>query len=458
MCYNADIGGSMLFRLIRNTILLTAVLCGISQASALPTRAMSLNAAVAAMRSGYMAEQAESLCGITKVSGYIVDSKSKDIVIIGKPDPTLPSLHIDDFVVALRNVWYLYAKTKGQTIYYTDPGCSIDPDPHVMGQLRDLRRTPFDVNNPTEMKNQTDQWNQIGKHPQTVRVLGVPFDSHFAKIMVDADYYMKRLVNGTVTLPINGFQSLSDLDTQSIRASLHSKDESTRPTSSINRFWFSPGDCTYTDGSGYVLLKSCDVKLLTEEQFLNEQGAMAGKGRPDPLADQFARSFSQNYGEIAAQRRIYRELQGLFAFVGLARLMKDHNAESAAHGAMKYLLNSYKLPTVSVNRRVNGLTDIRTVSEQMDSPRGQQTITVVLSSCGGVSMNVHPKRAAVSGQPRNANVASASDTGRPNVHRGKSATATRTTKPRATNDVRSTVLNSKRSPHALSWDIPAQFD
>ena len=41
--------------------------------------------------------------------------------------------------------------------------------------------------------------------------MGVPFDTHFAKVMVNADYYMKRLVNGSVDLNVAGFRSLMSM-------------------------------------------------------------------------------------------------------------------------------------------------------------------------------------------------------------------------------------------------------
>ena len=449
----------MLSRVTRATLFLIAVLCGIGRASTLPSRALSLSAAVDAMRSGRMASEAESLCGITKISGYVTDVKSKDIVIIGKVDPSLPPLHLDDLVVALRNVWLLYTYTKGNVRYYADPGCSIDPDPRVLGQLRDLRTEPLDLNKPDQVKDRMGQWRDIGKKPQKVRVMGVPFDSHFAKVMVDADYYMKRLVNGTVTLPIDGFQSLTDLHTRRIRENLHAPNQSLGPENMINRFWFSPGDCTYDDGNGYVLLKSCDVKLLTEQEFLSEQGTITGLGKPDPLAGEFAKSFSQDYGEIGTQRPIYRELQGLFAFVGLARLLKDHNAHSVAPGAMQFLLTGYKLSETHVNRTLEGLRDVRTINEKVDSGRGPQVWTVMQSSCGGVSMAVQPKRVAAPRRSRGTDVASANSGGRSSTNRtGMSTSGTSGARPSTATDIKRTVLSSRKSPKALSWDVPAQFD
>lgn len=445
-------------RITLASVLLVATVLSMAHATPPPSRAVSLNALSAAMQSGEMAKQAESLCGLTRVSGYVIDAKSKDIVVVGKVDPTLPPLNLDDFTVALRNAWHMYTQTRGRVRYYSDPGCSIDPDPRVLGQLRELTSSPLDFTNSDEVKARTAQWREIGRQPQKVRVMGVPFDSNFAKVMVDADYYMKRLVNGSVSLGIDGFRSLTDLHITRIREEMHSKSDSSTPESSMSRFWFSPGDCTYEDGDGFVVLKSCTVKLLTEGEFLTEHGTVSGMGRPDPLAGQFARSFTQKYAEIAAQRPIYKQLQGLFAFAALARLMKDNKADSVAPKAFSYILNAHRVAPTPVNRAVNGLTDVRTIDEQVDSPQGRQSMSLIESTCGGVSMSVRPKRVGRArsrpATPRTnsvsvpANVAGAT----------KSTKTPRTTRIAKAVGLKHAVLSSKKSRNALSWDVPAQLD
>jgi hypothetical protein len=43
------------------------------------------------------------------------------------------------------------------------------------------------------------------------------------------------------------------------------------------------------------LLRTCRVKLLTEEEFLTSCGQVQGLGRPSPLAQQFAEGFTLHY-------------------------------------------------------------------------------------------------------------------------------------------------------------------
>jgi hypothetical protein len=442
-------------RLIAICTMLATSAFGAANTSVNPTRAVSLAAISAAMRSGQMTAQAAQLCGITRVAGYVVDEKSHDVVLVGKVDPSAPALHLDDFVVALRSVWMVYSHVSGRTRYYSDPGCSIDPDPRVLAQLRDLNSQGAN-----DYETAARQWRAVGSQPQKVRVMGVPFDSHFAKVMVDADYYMKRLVNGSVALGISGFESLNDKHMNIRRA----KARSGAPDdgrSSISRFWFSPGDVTYEDREGLTALTSCPVRLLTEEEFLNSQGSVSGMGRPDPQAAEFARSFSQYYSQIASLRPIYKELQGLFALVGIARLMNEDHCDAVSPDAFRYLLKAYRVATVPVSRAVNGLTDVRKVDEVVDTQQGRSTLTLTQSSCGGVSMSVRPRRVGPAAPKR---IATATADTRRSGRPGKASATGKVSKPSKTVSVprqsglKHAVLSSRKSPGALSWDVPVQLD
>lgn len=422
----------------------TALAAGSASHAAPASRAVSLRAVSSALRSGTSSQQARSLCGITRLCGYLVDGDAGDVVLLGVVDPNRPALRIDDFVVALRNVRGAYNRIVGRTQYYSDPGCSIDPDPAVLTQLKRLAPGNSGQLTPESMQAHRETWTAIGRQPQKVRVMGVPFYSHFAKVMVDADYYMKRLVNGSVDLGIDGLRSLSDISMDESRQDLQNGKSSTNG-GSMNRFWFSPGDSTYEIKEGAVLLRSCEVKLLTEEEFLNEHGAISQMGRPNAAADRFARSFTARYDRIAELRPIYKELKGLFVFVAIARLMKQDGADRTAAGALDYLAKSYRVGSSPVSPYVNGLTDFREITDTIDTPQGQSHITLIQSTCGGVSMSVRPKRI------RSTKTASAA------VVTKQSGKAAKPKKAAATG-IKQAVLKARRSSTAMSWDVPVQLD
>lgn len=311
------------------------------------------------MADGTCPDDILQLGGIKKVTGYVIDEKNKDIILIGNVDDTSPPLYLEDFVIALRNTWMKYAELKGNTYYYSNPGCSIDPDPMVLNTLQQVANQIFSKSNPEKVRGSLNQWNNVCSQPQQVRVLGIPFNTRFGKVMVEADYYMKRLVDGSVTLDIEGFTGLTEMTLNIIREDIDKSRQISVPLASLNRFWFYPGENSFLEDKGVIYIKKSDVKLLTEEEFLTKKAEVAGTGRPNPLAQKFADNFSVRYDEIAKRKPIYTELEGLFRFVALSRIMKYKNALSEAGLNIDYLLNEYPIQNIHVSRTLSGISNIK---------------------------------------------------------------------------------------------------
>jgi hypothetical protein len=273
-----------------------------------------------------------------------------------------------------------------------------------------------------------------------VRVLGVPFDTRFAKVMVDADYYMKRLVDGSVSLDIPGFESLMD-----VREGISKREMEqgiNTPYHSMSRFWFCPGDSTYTEDDGMILLKKCPVRLLTEEEFLTTHGQIQGKGSPNELAQGFADSFTTHYKEIAEARSIYKELEQLFRLVAVGRLMTDDKAFESS--GIKYLPDRYTVPKVAVNRKVTGLSKVKELVTEREESDGTVTNYLWSMSCGGVSMDVRPRKVASSAAKPSRT--SYSSTGK---KQSSSKPAVRT----GDASMKKKVLQSRQSEKSLYWDV-----
>jgi hypothetical protein len=225
------------------------------------------------MAKGECPQNILELCGLKKIYGYVLDDKNKDIILVGKVDTSSPPLYLEDFVIALRNIWWKYAPLEGNTYYYSYPGCSIDPDSETLQKLQQLGGTILSTS--TEVESILQNWRTTCSQPQKVKVLGIPFDTRFAKVMVEADYFMKRIVNGSDSLGIDGLESLIDMALVKAKQDIIKK----RPISIpfLNRFWFFPGENRYQENKGVVVIKKCEVILLTEEQFLTKTGSMVGK-------------------------------------------------------------------------------------------------------------------------------------------------------------------------------------
>ncbi len=419
---------------LTSAALTLALALTLSAADAAQGRAVSLRMLEKVLKEGTL-KAAHTLCGITRVSGFVVDAKSKDIVLVGKVDPSCPALHADDFIVALRAANMLYARREGNTRYYTAPGCSIDPDPKTIRQLQQAQSRHDDSESGYQALIR--EWEAIGRQPQQVRVLGVPYDTRFASVMVDADYYMKRLSNGSVDLGIPGFTSVMAMNVEETKKEFRSGITS-QPSNSLNRFWFCPGESTYEENDGFVMLKECKVRLLTEEEFLTAAGQVKGKGKPSACASRFASGFSTHYQAIAEARPIYRELESLFRFSAIANLLRDTKASSRSGNSLSYLLSGYKVRKVSVSRTLPGITRVVELNDEQEVGGGKVIRYSVLMTCGGVEMDVRPRK-----------VSSA-----PAVRKGSGGAGASGGKKPSSPSLGKTVLSGRKSPGAIYWDFP----
>ena len=353
------------------------------------------NAIVDETRGRSPGKEIAELGGMTRPLGYLIDKETHDLILFGEKDASAPAVFLDDFTVALRNAWLKYARREGGTVYYSDPGCSIDPPPKV---IQDLGRLGEEINSAGSTK-ETDEfirdWGRICKSPQTVKVVGVPFDSRFGMVMVMADYELKRLVDGSDSLKAKAFWSLTDTTLGRFRSSMQSGANVALTLSFVNRFWFCPGDVVYGKDSEVTVIEQCPIRLLTEEQYQAEGEKLKGRGHAEPLAKAFADNFGRLYDTVAKERPIYRELESLFRLVAIAKMMEYAHAPDAAGIDLGLLLDKHEVASIRVERTLPGRSNVKKFSHREYKDNGYVERHVWLPSCGGVSMEIKPGRAEI---------------------------------------------------------------
>ncbi|MBD3392048.1 MAG: DUF1598 domain-containing protein [Chitinivibrionales bacterium] len=334
-------------------------------------------------------EELQHCGGITRLMGYVVDAEHRDILLVGRAVPGRPAARTEDFVVALRNAYLKYAKRKGNTMLYAAPTCSIDPDPRMLKKLAGIgQRIMGKQLSEEEFGEVVDAWKKTCRAPQTVRILGIPRNTRFARVMVDADYQLKKLVDGSDTLSIPGFSSHTHMIlNQSKKEFLAGTPLSARP-SMLNRYWFTPGTLHAEHDGGTVLLRSCAVEVLTEEEMLAARGERTQTGRADALAAKFASDFGAHFGDIAAKRAIYLELENLYRFVLAAQIMKEQDALTTAGFEAGYLLEDLPVREVKVAGSVPGWSSYAYETSERPENGGKRVATFRIPSCGGVSMDI----------------------------------------------------------------------
>lgn len=223
---------------------------------------------------GRLDESAAFFGGISRIVGYIVDRATADVIVIGTTVSGATGIPIEDVSTAMQTVY-----RDGRV-----PSISLDPD----------------ISNPGG--------------PQTVRIGGVPTQSHFARVMAEADYAMKKIMFGLLPAQSAGFISHYDL----LKATPD-------PKPGQNRFWLSPvppgpSDIQMAPTLDEALF-SAGMEVLTESEEISSFG-LKGTGSVDTLAQEAAHSFTTHYGDIARQYPIFRSLQGLNDLVLLATVLR----------------------------------------------------------------------------------------------------------------------------------------
>src|SRR5205085_4694241 len=106
-----------------------------------------------------------------------------------------PVLMLDDLLIALRTA---------EAARQIGISCSIDPTDEGLVRLRKHVDSLTTIgNNP----NATAESIAETLGPQIITVTGIPADSHFARVLVAADYRMKRLAMGFEPSPLRGLPS-----------------------------------------------------------------------------------------------------------------------------------------------------------------------------------------------------------------------------------------------------------
>jgi Protein of unknown function (DUF1598) len=333
--------------------------------------------------------EALELGGIRKLSGVIVD-EAGDLILFGRVDPNSPPLQLDDFVVALRSAWLKYAELKGDVLEYSTPGCSIDPYDENVRNLHAIGQQIGNANSFAAKDKYIAGWKRECEKEQAVRVLGIPFDTHFAQVMVKADYDLKRLSDGVESVDVPGFVSLADKLMHDATTALSQRQPVQLPGFSMNRFWLYPGENVYEEDAGVFFLKDSPVTLQTELMHSDRKGKVSGSGMAEPEAYRFVTDFTLLYGKIASDKTVYQELEALFRFVSIAGIIKEQVGNNPAFD-LSYLLDSYQVRETPVARTLPGRHSVKEYSDRREERGGYSEVRLWLPSCGGVDINVEKR-------------------------------------------------------------------
>ena len=312
------------------------------------------------------------MAGLQRVQYLFVYPELNDIVIAGPAEPWAvrdadaavvgvnshrPPVHLEDLLVAFQAV---------ESAQREGISCSIEPTPEGQKRLAAmLSRVPRGTQ-PAQLEPAMRQ--AFG--PQLVKLTGVATDSHYAQVMVAADYQMKRLAMNLTPSPIGTLPSYMELS----RSSSHS-------ANSNPRWWMA---CNYDS-----LLRTPDrmaweltgqgVKTMTETDIVNADGTRGGKGKTDPKAQQWANLMTSQFDQLSQHQAIFGQLRNLMDLTVIAALVFSEGLDQKANCELNVLLGK------NGGLSSGGYMVPQSVAPQCSFIRGQSGW--VVSASGGVSID-----------------------------------------------------------------------
>jgi len=301
------------------------------------------------------------LTGLTRIDTVCQDD-DYDILLCGVAEKGQPDLYLDDLIVAIRSADRKYGNI--------EPGISLDPDRSQAPSLDQI------AGRDAAAKQQ--YLRACSQQPQAVRVDALPRHSRVTKVLVEADYRMKQVSQGTLQLPVDPplpgtFARRLNQSRQMLRAGTSTGDWSSR-----RRFWFEPGKFEYAHDYQVASLQSAQV-ILSDADANADAGAK--NGNEDPIAREFACDWTARMEDTIRAEPIWRDMYNIYRHFAIAHMLKER---SLHHYELTRLIDAHQIDHVELPDTLPGLGRWETIEET----KGNRRMTLVSSVCGGVSLGL----------------------------------------------------------------------
>ncbi|MCA9176092.1 MAG: DUF1598 domain-containing protein [Planctomycetales bacterium] len=273
-------------------------------------RKVSLNRLEAHLKALLDAGQAETremkyLAGLTRITHVFYYPESKDIVVAGPAEGFMEDLsgravgvktgqailELQDLIVALR----AFSPTGEATNVVS---VSIDPTKQGLANFQQYLAQVGGAARPGMERRLTAGMKEaLGL--QTVTIKGISPETHFAQVLVEADYRMK----------------LIGIELERPRTKITSYVSRANPRSvarnAMQRWYFTPNYDTVVVSDDHLAmeLRGDGVKLVSENELVQAGGVRVDSKLKDAAAEAFAQSFTNNYGALAKESPVYAQMR-----------------------------------------------------------------------------------------------------------------------------------------------------
>jgi hypothetical protein len=211
-------------------------------------------------------------------------------------------------------------------------GCSIDPVQERLVAAYKMAQSPTAIR---DLRSDPDHWatewkSKLGK--QRTNMIGLPDDSPTGYALLIADAHMKRIALGLEPAP-DGLANYW-LEADSI---------SQVDRGPMVRWWFTLSDARipWDPERKIAHFPLSNVRVLSESQMLDSQGARVVADRPDWAADAFARNFTSKFEALQRSHAAYGRLRHIFDLAVALEIVRSQI--QAGHGKPFQSLNRFEL-------------------------------------------------------------------------------------------------------------------
>ena len=343
-------------------------------------RCVSLNRLEAAIRGreGVASGEMRYLAGLLRLRYVFLYPESGDIVVAGEAEGWItnpagrvigitsqrPVLQLQDLVVALR----AFPPDGGGTQVI---GCSIDPTEEGLAAMQHFLRSIGSRATPGDTRYIVDGLRtSLGL--QTVSIDGVSPKTHFAQVMVEADYRMKLIGIGLERPPVRLVSFVDRANPAAVSRN------------ALQRWFFTPDyQCVrVSDDAQAMQLLGDGVKLIGENELVTADGQRRAAAGGNAASRAFVTGFTKKYSALAERSPVYAELRNLIDMAVAAAFIQQEDYYGKTDWRMELFgdENAFAVETYNVPNTVATAVNAVWKGRRLMTPIG-----------GGVS--VQPRRA-----------------------------------------------------------------
>lgn len=292
-------------------------------------------------------DEMKYLAGLTQITHVFYLPETKDIVIAGPAEGFYENiagrvvgmssrksiLQLQDLVVALR----CFSPDGDQT---KQIGCSIDPTQEGLKRMQDFLVSVAGQVRPNQQSVDflvKGLKNNLGL--QTVSVIGISDKTHFAQVMVEADYRMKMIGIGL----------------EKPQARIPSYVSKVKPAqvsrNALTRWYFEPDyeSVVVSEDQNAMQLVGRGVRLVTENEMVAPDGIRQRSNSKDIASMAFCSAFTRNYHQMADTTAVYAELKNLVDMSIVAAFIQKEDYYGRSGWNMELLSDEEQFPVESYN-------------------------------------------------------------------------------------------------------------